>query len=101
MKWFNKYQPTLEKRFDAVLSFAAQLLEVCFNPALESKFRWLPWVWVGALFLLGALLWGKFLNWGNIPFDFHDWAEINAARIAFVQDAIRKGVLPLHMTEPY
>jgi hypothetical protein len=100
MRWFDKYQPVLTTKFEAILSYGEQLLEACFNPALEKKFRWLPWVWIGALFLIGALMWGKFLNWGKIDFNYHDWAEINAARIAFVQDAIRKGVLPLHMTEP-
>ncbi|MFZ6026488.1 MAG: hypothetical protein ACOYYS_02120 [Chloroflexota bacterium] len=99
MQWFDKYQLILATKLEAVLSYGEQLLEACFHPALERKFRWLPWVWIGALFLSGALMWGKFLNWGNINFNYHDWAEINAARLAFVQDAIRKGVFPLHMTE--
>lgn len=43
--------------------------------------------------------WGYFLNWGNIPFDFHDWAEINAPRLAFLKDAVTKGKLPLHMPD--
>ena len=43
--------------------------------------------------------WGFFLNWGNIPFDFHDWAEVNAPRLAFLKDAITKGKLPLHMPD--
>lgn len=55
--------------------------------------------WLLALLLAGALLWGKFLNWGNIPFDFHDWAEVNAPRLAFVRDAVIQGVLPLHMPD--
>jgi len=51
------------------------------------------------LYICGAVLWGIFLNWGSIPFDYHDWAEINAPRIAFAGDAVRKGVLPLHMPD--
>ena len=43
--------------------------------------------------------WGVVLNWGNIPFDFHDWAEVNAPRLAFLKDAITKGKLPLHMPD--
>jgi hypothetical protein len=56
-------------------------------------------IWLVSLYLLGMILWGQFLNWGNIPFDFHDWAEINAPRMAFVRDAVIKGMLPLHMPD--
>ena len=55
--------------------------------------------WYGAWFVLGCALWVFFLNGGDIPFDFHDWAEVNAPRLAFVQDALRKGVFPLHMPD--
>ena len=41
---------------------------------------------------LNEQLWGKFLNWGQIPFDFHDWAEITAPRVAFLRDAMIKGI---------
>ncbi len=61
--------------------------------------RGLVWAWLVALYLIGILLWGKFLNWGNIPFDFHDWSEINGPRLAFLQDAVQKGLLPLHMPD--
>ncbi len=57
----------------------------------------LSWVWFGALFLIGLLLWGYFLNFGAIPVDFHDWAEVNAPRIAFLKDSVTKAELPLHM----
>ncbi|MDD5369658.1 MAG: hypothetical protein PHQ40_11265, partial [Anaerolineaceae bacterium] len=62
-----------------------------------AGFAWLPRTWAAALYLLGVAFWSKFLNWGAIPFDFHDWAEISAARVAFVRDALTQGVLPLHM----
>lgn len=55
--------------------------------------------WLAGVYLLGLLLWGQFLNWGRIPFDFHDWAEISAPRLAFIQDAVRSGQLPLHMPD--
>lgn len=51
------------------------------------------------LILLALIGWGVFLNFGDIPFDFHDWAEVNAPRIAFLKDAIEKGELPLHMPD--
>lgn len=50
-------------------------------------------------FLAGYLGWIWFLNRGEIPFDFHDWAEVNAPRLAFIQDAVRSGQFPLHMPD--
>ncbi len=76
---------------------------------MESVVQWLfhsnnkigksNWVWIAGLWLVGLFLFGQFFNWGNIPFDFHDWAEVNAPRLAFVRDAVIKGVLPLHMPD--
>ena len=43
--------------------------------------------------------WGYFLNFGDIPFDFHDWAEVNAPRLAFTKDAVEHWQLPLHMPD--
>ena len=63
----------------------------------ESPF--LSWIWLGVLFLVGIWLWGRILNFGDIPFDFHDWAEVNAPRMAFLKDAVTKGELPLHMPD--
>jgi len=77
----------------------SNLLRALYDPEVERRYRWFGAAWLVALFLGGALLWGKFLNWGNIPFDFHDWAEVNAPRLAFVRDAVIKGVLPLHMPD--
>ena len=51
------------------------------------------------MYALGVFLWGKFLNWGKIPFDWLDWAEVNAPRLAFTRNAVLDGVLPLHMTD--
>lgn len=56
-------------------------------------------IFFALLFVLGAVAWAWFFNFGDIPFDFHDWAEVNAPRLAFVQDAIRKNTLPLHMPD--
>lgn len=51
------------------------------------------------LLLIALIGWGIFLNFGDIPFDFHDWAEVNAPRLAFLKDAVTKGELPLHMPD--
>jgi hypothetical protein len=65
----------------------------------KKKTRWFNAAWCVLLVIAGAVLWAKFLNFGNIPFDFHDWAEINAPRLAFVKDAVERGLLPLHMND--
>lgn len=82
-------------------AFAAfhNLIGALYSPQLEQSHPWLARIILTALYLLGGGLWGRFFNWGRIPFDFHDWAEISAARMQFVRNAILDGVLPLHMTE--
>ena len=75
------------------------LASFLFQPVSGARRRWLVWAWVAALYLVGVFLIGQLLNWGRGPYDFHDWAEVNAARLAFVQDAVRTGQLPLHMPD--
>ncbi len=65
----------------------------------ESEDFLLSWFWLGTLFLLGIVLWGAFLNFGDIPFDFHDWAEVNVPRLAFLKDAVTRGLFPFHMQD--
>lgn len=76
----------------------SSLWHAFFAPTPPRRYRWLPWAWTGILFVCGILFWGIFLHWGAIPFDFHDWAEVNAARIAFVRQALLQGELPLQMS---
>ena len=82
-----------------ILTYLKNLLAAAFDPNAEKQHRWLGWLWLAGLWAIGAFLWGKFLNWGKIPFDWLDWAEINAPRTAFLKDAVMKGVLPLHMAD--
>ena len=85
--------------FTKCQEFMRDLIQAIFDPQKEKQYGWLKWFWIIILFLVGALLWGKFLNFGKITFDFHDWAEISAPRVAFIKDAVMKGVLPLHMPD--
>jgi hypothetical protein len=61
--------------------------------------RVLRWIILAFLYLAGVFLWGKTFGWGRTPLDFFDWAIINIPRIDFVRDALRMGVLPLHMAD--
>ncbi len=76
-----------------------KLVDFMTNPETEKKGHLFSIIWISCLFLIGLLGWGLFLNFGNIPFNFHDWAEINAPRLAFLKDAVMKNVLPLHMPD--
>lgn len=71
-----------------------------FHHTQEASQSGLFWSEACLLFAAGLLLWTWFFNGGNIPFDFHDWSEITAPRLAFLKDAVIRGVLPLHMPEP-
>lgn len=75
------------------------LLKAVYDPDAEKEYPWLPWIWLIGLWLIVAVVWGSFLHWGKIPFDWQDWAEINAPRTAFLKDAVTQGVLPLHMPD--
>jgi len=81
------------------LSAIDRLIEALFHPDTEKKHPWLSWIWFVGLYLVGVILWGIFLNWGSIPFDYQDWAEVTAPRLAFLHDAVIKGALPLHMPD--
>ncbi|HWQ47195.1 MAG TPA: hypothetical protein VN376_10020 [Longilinea sp.] len=62
----------------------------------EGDNPWFARIWIITLFLGGMLVWGIFFNWGNIPFDFHDWAEVTGPRMGVINSAINSGVFPLH-----
>ena len=61
---------------------------------------WLQRLWLAILFLGGLYLWGRFLNWGRGPVNFHDWAIIFGPRLAFLREAILRAELPLHLSAP-
>jgi len=51
------------------------------------------------LYLFGAVLWLRFLNYGDFPSDRLDWNDITYPRLEFVQQAIMEGKLPLHTAQ--
>jgi hypothetical protein len=76
-----------------------QLLDIVYYPESTPFHIWINRLWLAGLYILGAFIWCQLLNWGNIPFEYHDWAEGHAARYVFIQDAVIKGQLPLHMPD--
>ncbi|NMC53702.1 MAG: hypothetical protein GYA48_08715 [Chloroflexi bacterium] len=89
----------MNEKISQLLRLLDELLAALFYRETEKKHAWLGGVWLAGLYALGVYAWGRFLNWGKIPFDWLDWAEINAPRTAFLKDAMMLGVLPLHMPD--
>lgn len=87
------------KLMQQFLGYMRRLLAAIFDREAEKNFPWLGWLGLGGLYGVGVFWWGKFLNWGRIPFDWLDWAEVNAPRLAFLKNAVMQGVLPLHMND--
>lgn len=89
--------------FTGALTRFAQFLDRSFqhvfSSRLEEKDRWLNWTWIAALYLAGALIWVIFLNRGHLPSDMHDWHDITFPRLTFLQNAIRTGQFPLHISD--
>ena len=70
-----------------------------FQSEASGKQRWLRWLWFVILYLVGAAVWGFFLNWGNIEFDLHDWTQ-EGPRLFFLRKALLEGRFPLHISSP-
>jgi hypothetical protein len=77
----------------------AQTLNFLFVRAESGACLWLQRGWEAGLLVTGAGLWIYILNAGDINFLYHDWAEGIGHRIAFLQDAVQTGSLPLHMPD--
>lgn len=77
------------------------VLPLCISMDGSPKSRRALWLWAAVLLIAGALLWGKFLNWGLGPYQYHDWADITIPRLTLVRDAVREGVLPLHIRDGF
>ncbi len=82
-----------------LLTYTQSLIDALFLAEAERKRRWFAALWLAGLLLVGVVLWAKFLNFGDIPMDYLDWAEISGPRLAFLQNAVQTGQLPLHVNE--
>ncbi len=83
----------------SLLRLAENLLDLLFRPVEGGLASVISVLWLAGLFGFGIYLWGIFFSWGNISFDFLDWAEVTGPRYAVLQDAARQGQLPLHVTD--
>ena len=85
------------------VSTAERILHRAFNlmfvPANSGWESWLQAAWFLGICVAGAIVWAYILNWGRINFLYSDWAEGMGHRLAFLQDAVRTGQLPLNMPD--
>lgn len=73
-------------------------LNALFVPPQDTFSRWVSGLWLAGLLVLGVMLWGFFLGWGDIPFDFLDWAEVSGPRYALLRDAAQQRAFPWHVS---
>lgn len=71
------------------------------NPvkAMSLLNKYLPIVLVVILFLVMGFALGRFLNWGEINYNYLDWSE-EGPRYVYIQNAIKQGQLPLFIDSP-
>ena len=69
-----------------------------FAPERELRGSIVSKASVAALFLAGLVGWAYVMGFGRVALDFHDWPGINIPRLMFLQDALRGGEWPLHMS---
>jgi hypothetical protein len=85
--------------YQSFYSYLFTLWDTFFLSLEEKEHSLFRSAFLISLYIFGVYLWGKFFSWGRLPLDFFDWALINIPRIDFVQDALKMGVLPLHMVD--
>ena len=94
-------QEIIESRLDLFFSSLDRWFMQFFEPDSQNiSAHRVAWAWLFGLYLVGILLWGYFLNWGGVDFTVHDWHDITGPRLVFLQDAVRSGQLPLHISDP-
>jgi hypothetical protein len=97
----NSNPDMTESKLDNVADLGSRLLDSILDVScVYAEGGWKLWTqraWIVLLLVIGSLLWAYILNWGHINFLYHDWAEGIGHRIAFLQNAVRTGQLPLHM----
>jgi hypothetical protein len=75
-------------------------LDILFRPAGTTQGKWMEAIFLGALFIIGLLHWGYFLNWFNNRFELGDWHNIVEPFLVFLTNAVRSGQLPLQGDSP-
>lgn len=92
----DQKQSTIKVFSSRLLRFGEEALNLVFYPAASKIGLVVTVAFLLLLLVWGIRRWGVFYSWGNISFDFLDWAEVTGPRYALLRDAATKGILPLH-----
>ncbi len=84
----------IQIQVNRLVDFIERIIAALFEADQERTTRWVNRLWFVGLYLFGAVVWGFFLNWGRIAFDFHDWNQ-EGPRYYFLRQALLEGELPL------
>ena len=85
-----------EQLVNRAINFFRQASASWFYPTNSWVSAWMNRIFLPALYVIGLYQWADFLNWGKIPLQLADWADITAPMLALLKDAAIRGVLPLH-----
>ncbi len=96
----GRFDGALDSVWQVGAGWAEWASGVLFDWKEKGSSAWLRRVWGLLLTGGGGLLWAYILNWGRINFLYSDWAEGMGHRLAFLQNAVRTGQLPLNMPDP-
>ena len=75
-------------------------LDILFKPIETPQGKWMEAVLLAALFIVGLIHWGYFLNWFTNRFDIGDWHQYVGPTLMFLSKAFRSGQLPLQGVGP-
>lgn len=82
-----------------LVEWLPNLIEAFFIHSSGHTSRLLNVLWMIGLYLLGIFHWGVFLDWGDVPFDLHDWTQAGAY-LSFLRNAFQSNLLPLQIDSP-
>ena len=90
----------LEKIWKALKLVSQSLFELLFQAQVTGKRRWLAWICLLGVFILGLYWFWIFFDHGANTVFFHDWANITAPRYQFLKSAVVEMQFPLHISDP-
>lgn len=75
------------------------LTDSLFNVEQSKSSQLLNKILLLMIFMFGIFVWIRFMNFGDIPEDRLDWADITFPRLSVTQEAIRSFRIPLYVSE--
>ncbi len=90
----------INRFLEAIKPVPKAFFDLLFQAQVSGKRRWITWIWLAGVFLLGLYWFWIFFGHGANNVLFHDWASITAPRFQFLKTAVETLQLPLHISDP-